>query len=263
MRARPFRLLAAAHLEHVRRVLDDAIAQWSAAWGIGSGEVATSVEAAFAVRAGVHEGHGWRQQWSGAAGTAWCDWEAETPAAVKQLVFPGDGGYAPRSAPDTLAQAGAALAFDDLLTALRRACGTSTTVALLRAPDADAVGYASGAVSAVVSLGRARMRLILDDACVRAMLGVGPGAVAALPALGKVALATTLASTPVALTVRAGDVELGAGTLLSIGVGDVIASPLRLDAPLSLALPGGREVCKGFIGRRGHHLAVEIAAQSH
>jgi hypothetical protein len=45
-------------------------------------------------------------------------------------------------------------------------------------------------------------------------------------------------------------------------VGDVIALPLGLDAPMSIALARGPELCKGFIGRRGDRLAIEIANKS-
>jgi hypothetical protein len=113
----------------------------------------------------------------------------------------------------------------------------------------------SGALALTVTVGRASLRMVADGECV---LGL-PGSIAApmLPRLAPVRLGKALDRIPVALTVGAGHVELGAGTLLGVGVGDVIALPLALDAPMSLTL-AGQEVCKGFIGRRGDYLAVEV-----
>jgi hypothetical protein len=203
----------------------------------------------------------WRQQWTGAAGAVWCDWDADGPREVRQLVFPADGSHAPHTGPGPLAEAGAMAAFDDLCSGLRELCaGDGADVSLLRPVPEDVMRQGSGAVGISVALGRARLAILLDDACVRRLLGTG--AAASLPPLGKVTLGKTLDRTPVTLTVRAGEVELGAGTLLSIGVGDVIALPLGLDAPMSITLVRGIELCKGFIGRRGDQLAVEIANKS-
>jgi flagellar motor switch/type III secretory pathway protein FliN len=220
-----------------------------------------SSEAAAAVRPALHAKDAWRQQWTGLAGAVWCDWDADGPREVKRLVFPDDGAYAPDAGPGRLAETGAAAAFDDLLAALRLSCfGADLDVSLLRPLPPESMAPGSGAVCATVALGRARIAMLLDDACVRQMAGAATAE--ALPRLGKVAIGKALERAPVTLTVRAGDVELGAGTLLSIGVGDVIALPLALDAPMSVALAHGTELCKGFIGRHGDRLAVEIANKS-
>lgn len=262
MPPRPYRLLGDAHLARLRDRVADVLAQWAGAWGVAADAVSVaSAETAAAARPALRAKDAWRQQWTGGAGAVWCDWDADGPREVKRLVFPADGGYAPDAGPGTLAEAGATTAFDDLLAGLRGLCtGADAGVAQLRPLPPEATSPGSGAVCVTVALGRARVGLLLDDACVRRMLGVQSPA--APPRLGKVAIAKALERTPVALTVRAGHVELGAGTLLSIGVGDVIALPLALDAPMSLTLADGAQVCKGFIGRQGERLAVEIANKS-
>jgi hypothetical protein len=262
MHVRPYRLLGDAHLARLRDLVSGVLARWARAWGIAEDAISIpSAEPAAAAWPALRARDAWRQQWSGASGAAWCDWDADGPREVGQLVFPPDERLAPDARPGALAAAGAAAAFDDLLAGLRGlCCGDGADVALLRALPPDAARAGSGAACVTVALGRARIGMLLDDACVWHTLGARPGE--ALPRLAKVAPDKALARIPVTLTVRAGDVELGAGTLLGVGVGDVIALPLGLDAPMSIALAGGAEICKGFIGRRGDRLAVEIANKS-
>lgn len=262
MQVRSFRLLSEGHFVQLYAMLEATLANWAAAWGVNDQQVpGISIDHAFAFRAGLPVDACWRQEWSGTNGDVWCDWASDVLAEIEQLVFPGDGVYAPHTCPTPIVQAGAESAFDDLLVALRQTCtGAGTTHSLLRTPPSDNFCRGSGVVCVTVSLGAVYLRLMLSDACVRALLGTA--AADPRPKLDKVILGKALESTVVQLTVRAGDVELGAATLLSIGVGDVIMLPLGLDAPLSLALPDGLEVCKGFIGRRGNDLVVEIANKS-
>jgi hypothetical protein len=263
MLVRPYRLLGDAHLARLRDLVAGVLARWADAWGVAPAAVSVpSLEPAAAAWPAMQAKDAWRQQWSGAAGSVWCDWDADGPREAGHLVFPPDEGHAAGAEPGPLAAAGAAAAFDDLLAGLRRLCsGEAAAVSLLRPLPPDAGRPGSGAVCVTVALGRARVGMLLDDACVRHLLGVRTDE--ALPRLGKVAFGKALERVPVTLTVRAGDVELGAGTLLGVGVGDVIALPLALDAPMSIALAGGAEICKGFIGRRGNRLAVEIANKSY
>jgi hypothetical protein len=262
MHVRPYRLLGDAHLARLRDLVGGVLARWADAWGIAEDAVPVpSAQSAAAAWPALQAKDAWRQQWAGAAGSAWCDWDADGPREVGRLVFPADEGHAPGAGPGPLATAGAAAAFDDLLAGLRRLCsGDGAQASLLRPLPPDAARQGSGAVCVTVALGRARVGMLLDDACVRHVLGARSGE--ALPPLGKVAPGKALERVPVTLTVRAGDIELGAGTLLGVGVGDVIALPLALDAPMSIALAGGVEICKGFIGRHGDRLAVEIANKS-
>jgi len=262
MHVRPYRPLGEAQLRHLGDLVAGVLAHWAGSWGIAAGAVAVaSVAPAVEALPLLQAKDAWRQQWAGGTGAAWCDWDADGPREVGQLVFPPDGIYAPDAVPGRLAAAGMTAAFDDLLARLRQSClGADAGVSQLQPLPPDAARHGSGAVCLSVALGRARVGLLLDDACVRHMRGAR--SVGALPQLGKIALGKALDRTPVALTVRVGDVELGAGTLLSIGVGDVIALPLGLDAPMSIALARGPELCKGFIGRRGDRLAIEIANKS-
>lgn len=253
MSVRPLRLLSAAHLGRIRTLLVRVLEDWEDAWGIERGKLELAVDAASGGPAAD-----WRQHWAGDEGAAWCDWSPDLSGELVKLVFPDDGSHAPGANDAPLAQAGAEAAFDQLLEALRTQCvGSGAPVALLRQPDADGVRHASGYVRVRLALRRAWLRVLLDGECVRRLLDFG--APEPLAKLGSVPLRKALDHIPVALTVKAGEVEIGAGTLLTIGVGDVIALPVPLDGSLSVDLPGGAQLCRGYIGRHGDSLAVEIA----
>jgi hypothetical protein len=258
MAVRAFHLLGAGHLDSIRALFIQALDDWRDAWGIGCDLGDLTVEPASPT--GVDTAVDWCRYWTAVAttGGVWCDWSDGLAADVARLVFPADGNRRADVDEGALARRGGEAAFDALLDRLRALCaGDGATVALLRQPDPDSVRHGSGCVCVRIGLNRAGLRLLLDAACVRRLSG--RAAAAPLARLGEVSLRKVLDRVPVKLNVEAGVAEIGAGTLLTIGVGDVIALPVALDGTLSVHLPGGAELCRGYIGRRDNAFAVEIA----
>lgn len=150
-------------------------------------------------------------------------------------------------------------AFEALLTLLRGCLGAAPAVTLLRDPDPGWACYASGHALVLLRIGEAALWLLLKPDCLsRVAMDCHTPQAARLPRLAKVSLRRALDSTPVSLSVKAGEVEIGAGTLLTIAAGDVIALGTPADGAFEVSMPSGATLCKGLIGRKDNLLAVEI-----
>lgn len=251
MAVRAYKLVGASAIAGVQRRMTAAINHWASAWGVDGALLPLRVERCWEAHAATAEP--WRQHWRGAG--AWCDWDSGIADDIARLAFPPDG--AARSAPSALAAGAGAAAFDQLLDMLRKAVAPNSVIEALRAPGQHQSATGSGAV--LVTLGEgASIRILFDDACVQRMAGAAQNA-AKLEKLPAVDMFATVAAIPVRLQVRAGSAELGAGTLLGIGTGDVIRLDTRIDAPVTLTRSDGVPMLEGYLGRSGNTVAVEIA----
>jgi flagellar motor switch/type III secretory pathway protein FliN len=258
MEARPLRLVSAGVLAGVERAIRTLAEAWQGNWGLADVAIELTVERAWEQARSA--GKDWRLQWSSPQGRAWCHWHAELAGEIQRLVFPADGGYAvaaegmPQRAPALAAEA-----LDGLLDALRGGVmGADVASELLRQPEPELLQPLSGAVAVSMRIGRQTVRLLLDT---RAVSVLSPAIVLAEPApLERVDMFGALANVPVSLSVIAGRAELGAGTLMSAGVGDVIRLQTALPDPFSLECGVGKPLAQAYPGRSGAHFAVEIAA---
>jgi hypothetical protein len=263
MPVRPYRLSGSSALRRVTEAYAKAAADWASSWGIEAGAVSVQcMPAADAPGPEREPGYLWRQRWSRSGASAWCTWSAQAGTEFGRLMFPGGEGEL--VAESSFAPGIGGNALDAVLHGLQHTGGgeTPAVTQLQPAPD-DAPSHASGFIVVAVQVGPVRLRLLADAEWVaQAQAGVPGAAALALPPLRPVALGKSLEQVAVPLTVIAGEVEIGAGAMLSIGVGDVIRLDTAADQPFALALPGGATLCHGLIGRRGDSLAVEVTLHS-
>jgi hypothetical protein len=260
MELRPYRLSGSSGLRRVAGLVANAAAEWAARWGIdGSGLSVQCQPASAAAGPELEAGYLWRQRWHGNGASVWCTWSAQPGTEFARLMFPGSEGEHALEA--SIAPAMGSAALDALLETLQQiGCEIRPAVTQLQpAPDGAAV-HASGYVVIGMQVGPVRMRLLADSGWVAQSLAAGPAADAtpALAPLRPVALGKSIERVAVPLTVIAGEVEIGAGSVLTIGVGDVIRLGTAADEPFALVLPDGATLCHGLIGRSGGGLAVEV-----
>lgn len=169
---------------------------------------------------------------------------------MTRLVFGLDDG-AP-AAP--LADAVAADALEALAAQLADALTGQASTAAGRATPAPALlRRGAGTVLCTVRLGAATLRVLVPAA---ARAAAAPAARALAPV---VPLRQALAALPVPLTVELCRAELTLGYLRTLAVGDVLALPMALDAPLHVHGPGAAPLCAAHLGAAQGRRAVELA----
>lgn len=251
MAVRPFILVGAA----VRAAVDGGARAAVDAWRAAYGPALDAAAAPCAAAAGpVAEPV--RACWRDGQRVLWLAWDdAQVLQCAEALFGPVDGAaVAPDIAAGVLAALAGHLAHALLpaTAAMPRAGATAPADAI----DPAALAIASGAVQWTINVGAASVRCVLSAAAAAALAPVK--APAKLPALPVLAWRTALADVPVRLTIEAGRAEVGAGSLLHCGPGDVIRLETPADQPLDVRAPGGAHLFYGFLGRAGSHAAVEV-----
>ena len=263
----PFMLVGQGALAKLESVLERALSAWAADWGVALSEVALAVVRAADRAASDQAGHPgavqWRHQARASGRTVWLACDPGT-IALQKAIFGAPCASPSSAAPAGLAAAGAHEALDALIDALAHAAlGTPQEAA--HSVDCRADGVLShvwrrgaGAALATVTIGRWNCSVLLDGAALAALLPRP----AALPGLNSVDYRACLAQVPVALKLVAGGARVSLGSLLALSEGDVISLGNRSDAPLTLRSQAGRSVLKGYLGRCGEAVAIELTADA-
>jgi hypothetical protein len=263
MRQAPYVLLGAERLAAVRRLLDGAVAEWCAAWGVADGELGLDCQRAWEGAAQLPASPHWRRPWRAGAPVLSLAWPAELPVQLQRALFGAERQYAPAEGPARLAEEGAAAAWQSLqqqLAALAAPGATPGEAEL--APDGEVWLRASGAVLLALRVGRAACFGVLNHAAVQSLLrqaelrGLLPAA--SLAPLVAVDHQRLLAGVPLRLPVAVGGARLGLGTLMSLGVGDVIRLDTAVDRPLGVNGPSGAVLFDGYLGLSGNRIALEV-----
>lgn len=114
----------------------------------------------------------------------------------------------------------------------------------------------AGSVLCTLQLGTRTLRLLIPSAAQEAALP----ARLAKPASAVTPLAQALTGQTVALTVELCRAELTLSYLATLALGDVLALPMRLDAPLQLRGPDNNLICAAHLGSADGQRAVELSA---
>ncbi|PHV05342.1 hypothetical protein CSQ96_20815 [Janthinobacterium sp. BJB412] len=267
MRQGPYVLLGAARLAAVRRLLEGAVEEWRAAWGVADGELGLDCQRAWEGAVQLPAAPHWRRPWRAGGPALSLAWPAELPTQLQRAMFGTERQYTPADgladAPAGLAEEGAAAAWQSLqqqLTAVAVPGATPGEAEL--APDGEVWLRASGAVLISLRIGRAVCFGVLNHTAVQALLRQAELR-GLLPAelhepLAAVDHRRLLAGLPLRLPVAVGGARLGLGTLMSLGVGDVIRLDTAVDRPLSVSGPSGAVLFDGYLGLSGNKIALEV-----
>lgn len=263
MSVRPFMLVGGDVLAAAQGLLEAVLGDWCADWGVPREELLVECLRAWEAQPRLPAVPLWRRAWR-AGDHEWAlAWPAEGQQPLQRLMFVPDRAVADAGVAG-LAAATAGAAWQDLLQRWANVLVPGADADDARpAPARAAWQHASGAVLVELRLGRQVCHGVLSgmavqalarQAALRGLLRTAPSA--ALPSLDYMAL---LAPLPVRLPVELGRVEVDLGSLVKLGVGDVIRLDVAADRPLGVAGATGKILFDGYLGLSDGMVALEVA----
>jgi hypothetical protein len=263
MPVRPYLLVGAGVLAAVQRALDLAVDAWCADWDVArEGINAQCVRACEDDESSIP----WRQTQCSGAATLYLGWPDDAVGQVQRQLFAPDRTY-PHGVmpPAPMASAMADSALCALFDAVTRSLlPGATTGEEIFAPAALA-HPASGAIMASIRLGRLTCRCLLDADATRivaeqARLRGALAPVPTLPPLERVDYRKALSTVELDLSVVLGKAGVGFGSLLALGIGDVIKLDRTADQPVCVDGPDGMPLLNGFLGLVDGQMALELTS---
>jgi hypothetical protein len=259
MKVQSFTLLGASVLAGVQAAMTQALDAWAVEWGVPADALCVRAERAYECGAPGLGAPAWtslRMQ----GRQAYFAWHPELAGALQRLLFAPDGSHAPQAdGPAHVAASAARKACAALADALAKVAMTGATQAGLAANEQPAAALSArgaGAVLLLVQAGRHESRVLLNDACVRALLA--PAKPAAGAPLAAVDYWRAVAEADVTLDLTIGAAKVGLGNLMTLAVGDVIRLDAAVERPVSLTARGGAPLLAAYLGKTGDQIAVEI-----
>ena len=123
----------------------------------------------------------------------------------------------------------------------------------------------AGSIIVRASAGTHTLNLLLDSASVASLLtrnGIAASAAAPAALAKRVDYLHVLRALPLRLTVQAGSVQLGLGSLASVGVGDVIRLDAAIDAPVAVLGSDGQALLHAYLGQSDGQVALELSGRA-
>ncbi|MGK5049022.1 FliM/FliN family flagellar motor switch protein [Janthinobacterium sp. GB4P2] len=251
-----YTLLGNATLARLQDLLAQAARQWCAAWGVSREALQVDCGRAWEMNARVRavlvatERHG----------GSWMAWPGDSLSHLQDAMF------LPQSGAFTSAETACAIASGVALEAATalRACmakalapGVPDAAVLREAPPPSLFQAGSGAVCIALSVGKFTLRCVLDAATVRTLATSVPAA--RLAPLQRIDYRKALQQVAVSLPVDIGRADVGLGSLMTLGVGDVIRLDRSAELPLAVRGAQGSILFSGYLGSDNGQLALTIA----
>ncbi|MGZ3182495.1 MAG: FliM/FliN family flagellar motor C-terminal domain-containing protein [Telluria sp.] len=252
----PYRLLKRSACAALAERAAAALARWSADWAALPDHTLACVDATRAP-AGFAAGAAVQAHRLAGGGQAWSAQPAGAPRWLEQQLFGLEelDAAAGRHRASALGAGVAEEALADLHTAL---------LAALTGQQPDGPGDAGAPPAAAWRRG-AGLVLCTVRFGARSLQWLAPVPAAAPPAPTRrpplQPLRAALAARTVRLHVELGEAEVTLGDLRGLRIGDVLALPAPLGAPLRVANAAGVTLCHGHLGAAGGQRAVELTIQ--
>ncbi len=248
MNVTPYLLLKRSRANQMSQRALAALGDWAAGWAPLPDHAVACSDACVAAPASLE--HAWSKRTLANGAEVWTTLPWDAQGWMEQLVFGLDDG-APRS---PLAGTVAGDALEALQVQLIDALtGQASGPTQPSAPSPAVLRRGAGTVLCTVQLGARTLRLLI------------PAAAQGMPETTKRAatpvapLREALGALLVPLTVELCRAELTLGYLRTLAVGDVLALPMALDAPLQVRGPGATALCTAHLGTTDGHRAVELS----
>jgi len=253
MQAQPYLLVSDTVLEAVAGSLHRAFEAWCIAWGIPASSMDFDCRRGWEAQA-VCPDAAWGAVRSRGEETWWCactpGWNLQLrhamfPLGVAEPLQASQAGMA-----DEAADA-ASLALLDSLTGIAQG-GTPL------APPAASWLRGAGVMALRLGLGKQSMHVIVSQAAVSRIAQQMGHAAGSLAPLAAVNYQHALRNIPLSLPLEIGRAEVGLGSLMLIGVGDVIRLDTLADRPLTVMGPGGDALFDAYLGLADQKVALEV-----
>jgi hypothetical protein len=248
--ARPLYWWDERGLQSLAKALEDQLARWRAAWGIGCDAAGLRCQPAGQLPDAVGD---WLAFDAAGTAQAWFCVRDDKDAGLLQALFPGV------VAPGPLACSVAGACRRDAIERIATLLGLACVDERAEAPAAALTRVGSGAVEADLAAPPGARLLVGPEVAARWRKGrkqqLRPR---------EVLVAATEAATneSLLLQVELDGCELEVGALQGLQVGDVVRLDHGLQTPASVR-HGGEPLCNAYLGRRGNRKAVELAGRLH
>lgn len=253
MQAQPYLLISDTVLASVARQLRGAIDAWCADWGVAADDIDFHCQRAWEAQP-VPDGAAWGAPRGSGTELWWCARQAPWNRQLRDALFPPAAGLNAALTPHGLADEAAAAASDALCAALSGGAQAGPVVA----PPALAWRRGSGALLVRLGIGGQALYLMASQGAVSAVARRTGAVGGRLAPLAPVDYRHALRDTGLTLALEIGRAEVGLGSLMGLGVGDVIRLDTLADRPLTVRGPGGAALFDGYLGLSGQHVALEI-----
>ena len=253
MQVHPYLLVSDTALDAVAGPLRRAVEAWCAAWGIATSNMDFDCKRAWEAQA-VCPDASWRAARSRGDETWWCACTPEWNLQLRHVMFPL-GVAEPWQASQTgMADEAADAASEALFESLSGIAQGGAPVA----PPAAAWLRGAGVVALRLGLGKQSMYVMISQTAVARLTQQMGHAAGRLAPLATVNYLHALRNISLSLPLEIGRAEVGLGSLMLLGVGDVIRLDTLADRPLTVMGPGGDALFDAYLGLADQKVALEV-----
>lgn len=253
MQVHPYLLVSDTALDAVAGPLRRAVEAWCAAWGIATSNMDFDCKRAWETQA-VCPDASWRAARSSGDETWWCACTSEWNLQLRHVMFPL-GVAEPWQASQTgMADEAADAASEALFESLSGIAQGGAPVA----PPAAAWLRGAGVVALRLGLGKQSMYVMISQTAVARFTQQMGHAAGCLAPLATVNYLHALRNISLSLPLEIGRAEVGLGSLMLLGVGDVIRLDTLADRPLTVMGPGGDALFDAYLGLADQKVALEV-----
>ncbi len=259
MEVRSFRLLSASVLGAVKLQLDGLLDRWCTDWGVQQGGM--QVDCIRAWDASPQQmAMQWQRSYVDKERVLHFSWPAELATHVQRKMFPSDLRHVVHPTQSSLIAAGASeKAIYSLLDHIAASFSLKNkTEQTGKASQSTSHEFTrgSGAIFAGIRLGEYSFGCLFNGECIDSLSDQIKPPMDKMPF--QVDYKKALRSVVVSLPVEVGQAEVDIGSLMQLGVGDVIRLDTSIDKPVVVSSPDGHRLFNGHIGTSKNAVAIEI-----
>lgn len=253
MSVQPYMLISDTVLCAVAGYLRRAVDSWCADWGVASDSIEVECLRAWESKP-VSSDAIWRTSRSSRDALWWYasmpDWNLQ----LRQAMFPSGVGESISVSLYGLADEATGKASLALFEALSTTVLDDTVVV----PPASSWTRGAGVLALRLSIGKQSMYVLISQTAVSGIVGRIGLAVERLTPLAAVDFHHALHDIRLRLPLEIGRAEVGLGSLMMLGVGDVIRLDTLADHPMTVMGPAGTALFDAYLGLADQNVALEV-----
>lgn len=254
MPVRPYLLVSDSVLAAVAGRLRSLLGAWCKDWGVAADVIDFNCERTWEVTP-LPGALAWRAARNHGESSWWYATTAQWHLQVQHALFPPTDGEAKVEMVGSLAAEAASAASNALFAALSSASRAEEALA----PPAATWMRGTGALQLRLGMGGQELYVVADHAAVLDIARTAGVPLSRAAPLAPVSYRNALRNVGIGLPLEIGRAEVGLGSLMMLGVGDVIRLDTLADQPLTVRGPGGGALFDAYLGLAGKYVALEVA----